>query len=97
MISVTGAIVARPDTLQPLLEEALAHVRRSRLEDGCIAHNVAYDCENQLRLMFVEQWRDRDALDTHFAAAGSNAFVAAVHQLAESIEPMTICEIRQAI
>ena len=35
IIVVTGAVVARPDTLQALLTASLEHVHRSRLERFC--------------------------------------------------------------
>ena len=42
-------------------------MHRSRKEPGCISHAVHVDCENPLRLVFVEQWADRAALLAHFA------------------------------
>ena len=90
MILILGAIVARADSLDELRHESLAHVGRSRMEDGCISHAVHIDCENSRRLVFVERWRDSAALDQHFAQPGSGEFVAAVRRLAEATEGMTI-------
>ncbi len=42
---------------------------------GCISHDVHVDCQNPMRLFFVEQWADEAALRTHFAVEGSKAFV----------------------
>jgi quinol monooxygenase YgiN len=61
-----------------MLEASLAHIRRSRLEDGCISHEVAVDCENPLRLVFFERWRDRAALEAHFVQPGTAGFMNAV-------------------
>ena len=55
MILVTGSVLARPETFDEILAACLAHVQRSRLEPGCVAHNVHYDAENALRLVFVEE------------------------------------------
>jgi len=82
MILVTGSIVARADSFERLLALSLEHVRRSRTEQGCLAHAVHRDVENPLRLVFLEQWSDRGALAAHFAVAGSRAFVAGVRELA---------------
>jgi quinol monooxygenase YgiN len=61
---------------------SLEHVRRSRAENGCISHAVHIDCENPLRLVFIEQWADRAALMAHFAVPASRDFVRALQPLA---------------
>lgn len=38
MLIVTGSLTARPDNYDMFLGEAVAHVRRSRGEDGCLHH-----------------------------------------------------------
>jgi len=88
MILVTGSVLARPETFDEILAACLAHVQRSRLEPGCVAHNVHYDAENALRLVFVEEWADRAALLTHFAVPESRAFARTVRKLAA--EPPTL-------
>lgn len=81
MILITGSIVARPDTFDALLEESLDHVHRSRTEPGCIAHDVHVDCENPMRLVFVEKWQDKAAVAAHFGVKGSADFVRAARAL----------------
>ena len=84
MIIVTGRIQARAGSLDELRTAAIAHVRRSRIEPGCISHDVAVDCEDPLTLVFFECWSDRATLETHFRAPGSAEFVAAVRRLASA-------------
>jgi len=81
MIVVTGSVIARQESFAELLRLSLEHVRRSRGEPGCLSHGVHVDCENPLRLMFVERWTDRDALLNHFAVAASRDFVKALQSL----------------
>jgi len=45
-------------------------------------HTVHVDCENPLRLVFIEQWADRAALTAHFAVPASRDFVRALRRLA---------------
>jgi quinol monooxygenase YgiN len=78
MIIVTGTITARADTFDLLRAEAIEHTHRSRAEDGCISHEVAVDCDDPLRLIFLERWRDRAALEAHFRVPASGAFIAAI-------------------
>ena len=84
MLVVTGTVTAKPDTFEALLEAALAHVARSRLEPGCLTHSVHIDAENPLRLFFYEEWADRPSLDVHFAQEGSAAFMRAARELGSS-------------
>jgi quinol monooxygenase YgiN len=82
MIVVTGSLTARDDSFAEIRELSLEHVHRSRTEPGCISHAVHVDCENPLRLVFVEQWADRAALLAHFAVPASREFVRALQPLA---------------
>jgi quinol monooxygenase YgiN len=82
VILITGSILARPETFEEIKRLALAHVRRSRTEDGCLHHAVHVDVENPLRLVFVERWRDRAAVVKHFADKEARAFVRTARDLA---------------
>ena len=82
MIMITGSILARPETFAALREAGVEHSRRSRAEPGCIAHNAHVDCENPLRLVFVEKWQDRAAVAAHFKVKASIDFVVSARKLA---------------
>lgn len=82
MIIITGAVTARAETFDELQAISLEHVRRSRLELGCLSHAVYADTENPLRLFFFETWLDRAAVAVHFAVPESGAFVRAASKLA---------------
>src|ERR1700745_3739421 len=82
MIVVTGSVTAREDTFDEILRLSREHVNRSRTEPGCIAHAVHVDCENPLRLGFVEGWGERDALLKHFALPASRELVRTLQTLA---------------
>jgi quinol monooxygenase YgiN len=78
MIMVTGSVTAREDSFNEVRRLSLEHVHRSRKEAGCISHAVHIDCEDPLRLVFIEQWADRAALLAHFAVPASRDFVRAL-------------------
>ena len=90
MIVVTGSVTARADSLGEVSRLSLAHVHRSRQENGCISHAVHIDCENPLRLVFIEQWADRAALLAHFAVPASRDFVRALQPLAAASPTLEI-------
>ncbi len=78
MIIVTGKILARPQSAGVVRAISLEHVKRSRKEPGCIAHDVSVDAENSNRFIFVELWADKESLARHFALESSKGFVAAL-------------------
>ena len=92
MVLVTGSVVARAETFEEIRRLSLEHVRRSRAEAGCISHDVHVDCENALKLVFVERWADAAALRAHFAVPASGAFVRAVQALAAERVAMEMYE-----
>ncbi len=90
MIIVLGSITTTPATHDEALGISLEHCARSRAERGCIAHNVHVDCENPLKLVFVEYWADMAALEVHFGVPDALAFAGALNKLASSPPDMKI-------
>ena len=84
MIIVIGSFVAKADQLDAALALSLAHVKRSRLEPGCMSHAVHLDAEDPNRLVFLEEWADMAALQTHFMMPDSRVFAKAVEAMAAS-------------
>jgi quinol monooxygenase YgiN len=95
MIVVTGSVLARQDTRDEILRLSLEHVYRSRREPGCLSHAVHSDCEDPLRLVFVERWADRNALLAHFAVPASRDFIKALQPLAAASTTLEIYDATQ--
>jgi quinol monooxygenase YgiN len=95
VIIITGSILAKPENLEQLRALSLAHVLRSRTEDGCGHHSVCVDAENGLRLVFIERWRDRSAVLQHFADSAARNFAATSRQLAAEPPQLAIYEARE--
>ncbi|MEP7210043.1 MAG: putative quinol monooxygenase [Alphaproteobacteria bacterium] len=95
MLIVSGDVTARTDRREDMLRAAVEHVHRSRLEPGCISHDVSVDAENPLRLMFFERWQDEAALKAHFAVPASRAFWKLLQSLAAEPGAMHIYEARE--
>ena len=92
MIIVLGSIVAQKETFDELRRISLEHVRRSRTEPGCLAHDVHVDAANPLKLVFVEKWADAAALAAHFKVKESIAFVMRGRELSASAPAIEIFE-----
>jgi quinol monooxygenase YgiN len=93
MILVTGSLQTRPETSARLIALCRAHCERSRREDGCISHNVHADLDEPANLVFVEYWRDMEALRAHFALQESRDFVKQARSLSAGGAPMRIFDI----
>lgn len=92
MIIVTGSVTAKPGSFEALLEACLAHVHRSRREDGCISHAVRVDTEEPMKLVFFEEWRDMAALQAHFVTPGIGELLAAFKEHSCASEKITTYE-----
>lgn len=78
MIIVWGSIEASHEHFEAVKTMSVEHVHRSRDEPGCISHGVHVDVENPHRLVFIEEWESREALQRHFEVPESTAFVRSV-------------------
>lgn len=92
MIIVIGSFIAKEDQHAAALALSLAHVQRSRMEDGCLMFSVNIDAENANRFVFVEEWRDMAALKAHFKVPACMEFARNIKELAESEAPLKIYE-----
>jgi quinol monooxygenase YgiN len=69
MLLITGTFRIGPDKLleaRPVME---AMILASSGEDGCLGYAYAVDLLDGGLVHVVEHWRDRAALDAHFASA----------------------------
>lgn len=89
-IIITGSATIRAEHIDEVLRLGVEHSRRSRAEPGCIAHNCHIDAEDLLRIVFVEEWADMDAVKAHFAVPESGEFVRAIGAMAVAAPVMRI-------
>jgi quinol monooxygenase YgiN len=95
MIVVTGSVTARKDSCDEVSRLSLEHVHRSRKQDGCISHAVHIDCENPLRLVFIEQGANPAALQAHFAVPASRNFIRALQPLVAASPTLEIYDAKR--
>ena len=75
MIVVTGRVLIGAQHRERFLEIATAMCRASRGDDGCLGYRVYEDAEQPGRFVFIEEWRDDEALQAHFRRAHTGAFM----------------------
>jgi quinol monooxygenase YgiN len=93
MIHVIAIITAKPGMRANILEAARANLTPVRAEDGCIEYSLAVDAEGmgsfQTKFgadtfVFVEKWRDAQALKAHAGAPHMAAYAAKVKDMIAS-------------
>ena len=93
MIHVIAIITAKPGQRENILAAARANIPTVHAEDGCIEYNIALDAEGmgsfQTKFgadtfVFIEKWRDANALKAHAAAPHMAAYAAKVKDLIAS-------------
>ena len=77
-----GDVCIREGSLDAAVALSREHVERSRRETGCISHDVHHHVDDAHRLVFVERWADRAAIDAHFGVPESVAFARELTALA---------------
>lgn len=81
VIVIAGHVILTPEHRERMIALGAGHSARSRGEAGCLAHRCHVDVEDDMRLVFVEEWADMDAVRTYFAVPASAAFVAEMRAL----------------
>jgi len=64
---LAGTFRVPPENLEALKLHMLAVIAASRAEDGCLSYAFGLDLEDAGLVHVFERWRDRAALDAHFA------------------------------
>ncbi len=93
MLLVIGRVQCdeeRREELIALLEEMQD---KSRREDGCIRYGFFAAVENPLSFVAVEEWRDRAALDAHFAQPHLHEFAGGLLDVVSARPEVAIHEI----
>ncbi|HVY62988.1 MAG TPA: putative quinol monooxygenase [Planctomycetota bacterium] len=69
---------AAPGKREAFLAAARAVIGPTRGEAGCLSYRASQDVEDDHAFTFVEEWRDRAALEAHFQTPHVKALFAAL-------------------
>jgi len=78
MVVVMGTAKLAPGDIERLGPEIAAMLDATRAEEGCVFYTFSRDIADPDLLRISERWRDRTALDAHFATAHMATFNAAL-------------------
>lgn len=90
---VAGTVRVPPENFDAFRPHMDAMLAKSRAEDGCLAYSYAVDVNDPGLIRVFEVWRDRAALDAHFAAPHLAAWRAAWPALGVSDRRLTLYDV----
>lgn len=95
MIYLISTAHLRPGTRDACLVHASAIIEASRKEPGCISYDAHASVTDPDRIVLVERWADRAALDAHFQTEHFRAWRAAIapHVVRREMEVITPAEV----
>lgn len=93
MYIITAKLTAKPECKDPLMALARDLVNHSREEQGCISYTMYTETMQENKLLFLEEWRDRQAIDQHFETPHFKTFVAGIGDLISDEPIISIHEI----
>jgi quinol monooxygenase YgiN len=96
VLIVIGSATAAPGRRDELVAAARTVAAATRADDGCLAYSFAADVEDPDRVLSVEVWRDRDALDAHMRHDHTRAFLAVAPGLVAGEPVMGFHEVADA-
>jgi len=67
VLLVIGRVRCEAESREELIRICTRMQDESRREDGCLRYGFFAAVEDPLSFVAVEEWRDREALDRHFA------------------------------
>lgn len=74
----------KPELLEQAIADSIANRDASNQEPGCIEFGIFQQPDDPCHIIFVEKWRDREALEEHFGTPHFAAFVQAAGTWLES-------------
>ena len=91
MLYLVSTAHLKPGTREKCVAPALAVIEASRKEAGCVAYDLHFSITDPDKMVFVEVWQDRAALDEHFTTSHFKAWRSAIaeHVLSRKLDLIT--------
>ncbi|WP_324277948.1 putative quinol monooxygenase [Blastococcus brunescens] len=93
MLIVLGSATAAPGRRDELLDAARGVAAATRTDRGCLAYSFAADVEAEDRILSIEVWADRAALDEHMTHDHTQEFLRVAPGLVDGEPVMSFYEV----
>jgi quinol monooxygenase YgiN len=86
MISIIAKNIVKEGKAEEFKAVAKELIEKSREEAGCIAYDLNVDINNENILTFIEEWKDKEAIELHNNSIHFKTIVPKLGELRESSE-----------
>jgi quinol monooxygenase YgiN len=93
MLIILSSATAAAGRRDDLVAAAQLVASATRADDGCLTYSFSADLEDADRILGLEVWTDRSALDAHLAHDHTAAFLAAIPALVAGPPEMSVHEV----
>ncbi len=66
MIYVVATLTIKPGSLDDVMAGVRPCIEATRQEEGCMSYDIHQSLTEENTLVYVERWRDMDAIKAHF-------------------------------
>lgn len=91
---ITARIHVKQGLVEEFIKAAKAVVKASRAEAGCIAYEFLRSPDNDHEFLFLERWKDQEAIASHFASEHFATFGAALEKTSSNKPDIVIFDIK---
>lgn len=89
MIAICAPIVLKEGSLEQALEAVTPMIEKSREEPGNISYQLFQSIDDPNMVMFIEMWKDSDAIEQHGATEHYKQGLASVSEFVAEPKPFT--------
>lgn len=75
MITIVARSIIKEDKVEEFRKLAEELVRESQKEEGCISYNLFEDIKEPNAFTFIEEWKDKEAIEKHNKSVHFTAIV----------------------
>jgi quinol monooxygenase YgiN len=92
-IVITAYLDIKTEQVEKFLTDVQEVITKSQAEEGNVSYNLFADLKEKNKFVFVEEWKDQAAVDTHFATEHFKKFGALMDEVAASPVKSKIFEV----
>ncbi len=91
-IGLVAVCKSKPDMIEETRKVLLPTVAWATAKEGCVDYTLSVDRDKPEEFVFYEVWKDRAALEDHWASEGFKTLVAKLDQLLIERSTVTLLE-----
>lgn len=92
MITIIAKSIIKEGKIEEFKALAKELIDESRKEEGCISYNLNKDLNNENVLTFIEEWKSKEAIQSHNCSAHFTRIVPKLGELREKKPEVNLYE-----